>query len=118
MTTINFGGFVPLSTVDYPGLCCCTVFFRGCSIRCDFCHNKHLWDGENIVPLEDVEQMILSSKKYISGVAFSGGEPTEQPIALAALIEFCKRNFLKTCVHTRRDWEDCDKVIYGWDIYP
>ncbi len=31
---VNFGGFVPLSTVDWHGRAVCTVFFRGCSARC------------------------------------------------------------------------------------
>ncbi len=42
---VNFGGFVPLSTVDWHGRAVCTVFFRGCSARCFYCHNKHLQRG-------------------------------------------------------------------------
>ncbi|HET6580251.1 MAG TPA: ribonucleoside-triphosphate reductase activating protein, partial [Methanoregula sp.] len=31
---MNFGGFIPLSTIDWRGRAVCTVFFRGCPIRC------------------------------------------------------------------------------------
>lgn len=98
--TLNFGGFVPLSTVDFPGYSCCTVFFRGCSLRCGYCHNKHLWEGNSPVDISLVKDAIFGSKKFISGVAFSGGEPMEQPEALLELLTFCKDNGLKTCVHT------------------
>ena len=97
---VNFGGFVSLSTVDFPGISSCVVFFRGCSVRCPFCHNKWLWEGENFVDIECVKELILSSKKFISGVAFSGGEPAEQPDQLQELLAFCKKEGLKTCVHT------------------
>lgn len=97
---VNFGGFVPLSTVDFPGYSSCVVFFRGCSIRCPYCHNKHLWDGADYMDESDIWDMILASKPYISGVAFSGGEPMEQPDVLKALLRFCKSENLLTCVHT------------------
>jgi pyruvate formate lyase activating enzyme len=97
---LNFGGFIPLSTVDFPGRSCCTIFFRGCHLRCGYCHNKELWEGEDRRDIAEIKDMILSSEKYISGVAFSGGEPMEQPEPLNVLLEFCRSNDLATCLHT------------------
>ncbi len=82
---INFGGFVPLSTVDGRGRAVCTVFLRGCPVRCSYCHNRSIQDGEDYRDLDEVIALIRSSKLLISGVVFSGGEPTMQPEPLKAL---------------------------------
>ena len=82
---VNFGGFVPLSTVDWRGRAVCTVFLRGCPVRCSYCHNRSIQDGEDFRELEEVTGLIRSSKLLISGVVFSGGEPTMQPEPLKAL---------------------------------
>jgi pyruvate formate lyase activating enzyme len=83
---VNFGGFVPLSTVDWRGRAVCTVFFRGCPVRCSYCHNRSIQEGEDLRDVKEVEEMIRSSKLLVSGVVFSGGEPTMQPEPLAALM--------------------------------
>lgn len=82
---MNFGGFVPISTVDWRGRAVCTVFFRGCPVRCSYCHNRSIQDGEDLRDIEEVRELIRSSKLLVSGVVFSGGEPTLQPEPLAAL---------------------------------
>ena len=83
---MNFGGFVPLSTVDWRGRAVCTVFFRGCPVRCSYCHNRSIQEGEDLRDVKEVEEMIRSSKLLVSGVVFSGGEPTMQPEPLATLM--------------------------------
>ncbi|MDD1654814.1 MAG: anaerobic ribonucleoside-triphosphate reductase activating protein [Methanomicrobiales archaeon] len=83
---VNFGGFVPLSTVDWRGRAVCTVFFRGCPVRCSYCHNRSIQEGEDLRDVKEVEEMIRSSKLLVSGVVFSGGEPTMQPEPLATLM--------------------------------
>ncbi|HTY52386.1 MAG TPA: anaerobic ribonucleoside-triphosphate reductase activating protein [Methanomicrobiales archaeon] len=82
---MNFGGFVPLSTVDWRGRAVCTVFLRGCPVRCSYCQNRSIQDGEDWRELDEVVALIRSSKLLISGVVFSGGEPTMQPEPLKAL---------------------------------
>jgi pyruvate formate lyase activating enzyme len=82
---VNFGGFVPLSTVDWRGRAVCTVFFRGCPVRCSYCHNRSIQEGEDFRDTGEVQELIRSSKLLVSGVVFSGGEPTMQPEPLAAL---------------------------------
>ena len=82
---MNFGGFVPLSTVDWRGHAVCTVFLRGCPVRCSYCHNRSIQDGEDYRDLDEVTALIRSSRILVSGVVFSGGEPTMQPEPLHAL---------------------------------
>jgi len=82
---VNFGGFIPLSTVDWRGRSVCTVFLRGCPIRCSYCQNEALQTGEDLRTTDEVMEMIAGSAAFISGVVFSGGEPTLQKDALVEL---------------------------------
>ena len=97
---INFGGFVPLSTVDWRGKSVCTVFLRGCPIRCSYCQNEGIQTGEDWRDLDEIKEMICSSSPYISGVIFSGGEPTQQREALIELARYSKGINLDVGIHT------------------
>jgi pyruvate formate lyase activating enzyme len=87
---LNFGGFVPLSTVDWRGRSVCTVFLRGCPIQCSYCQNEGIQTGEDWRDLDEIKEMIYSSSPYISGVMFSGGEPTGQRKVLVELARYSK----------------------------
>ncbi|MFA5395045.1 MAG: anaerobic ribonucleoside-triphosphate reductase activating protein [Methanomicrobiales archaeon] len=97
---INFGGFVPLSTVDWRGRSVCTVFLRGCPVHCHYCHNVELQGGADSRTTEEILDLIQSSRMLISGVIFSGGEPTMQKDALIALAEGCRAMGLRVGVQT------------------
>ncbi|MEN6395101.1 MAG: anaerobic ribonucleoside-triphosphate reductase activating protein [Methanoregula sp.] len=97
---LNFGGFVPLSTVDWRGRSVCTVFFRGCPVRCAYCQNAAILAGEDLRDIDEVIALIKSSRLAISGVIFSGGEPTMQKDALIALARAARNLGLATGVQT------------------
>jgi pyruvate formate lyase activating enzyme len=97
---VNFGGFVPLSTVDWRSRAVCTVFLRGCPIKCSYCQNEGIQTGEDWRDLEEIKEMIYSSSPYISGVMFSGGEPTQQREALIELARYSKGINLNVGIHT------------------
>ncbi|MDI6718805.1 MAG: anaerobic ribonucleoside-triphosphate reductase activating protein [Methanomicrobiales archaeon] len=97
---VNFGGFVPLSTVDWRGRAVCTVFLRGCPVRCDYCHNRSIQDGEDFRSIEEVISLIHTSRLLVSGVVFSGGEPTLQKAPLLALASACRKMGLAIGVQT------------------
>lgn len=110
---------------DGPGIRT-TVFFKGCSQNCYWCHNpesiemqpfsfvkKVVIDGkihnhnETIGKLYTVEEIIdiLSRDRIFmeesgGGVTFSGGEPTMQPVFLISLLEACQKEGLHTAVDT------------------
>ncbi|RPI39588.1 MAG: anaerobic ribonucleoside-triphosphate reductase activating protein [Methanoregulaceae archaeon] len=97
---MNFGGFVPLSTVDWRGRSVCTVFFRGCPVRCTYCQNSAILTGSDERDLDEIITMIRGSLLAISGVVFSGGEPTMQKDALIALAREAKGMGLAVGVQT------------------
>ncbi len=97
---VNFGGFIPISTVDWPGRAVCTLFLRGCPVRCDYCHNVHLQDGKDYRSIDEMVSLILSSRIAVSGVVFSGGEPTQQGEALCELARRSKKEGFLVGLHT------------------
>lgn len=97
---MNFGGFVPLSTVDWRGRSVCTVFFRGCPVRCTYCQNSAILAGSDERDIGEIITMIRGSLLAISGVVFSGGEPTMQKDALIALAREAKGMGLAVGVQT------------------
>lgn len=97
---VNFGGFVPISTVDWPGRAVCTVFFRGCPVHCHYCHNRELQTGEDWRDAAGIVEMMRSAGILVSGVIFSGGEPTMQKEPLVHLATEARKLGLKVGIQT------------------
>ena len=90
---VNFGGFVPLSTVDWRGKSACVIFLRGCLLGCRNCHNVDIMGGSDIREFKDIIGLIDIASPLIIGVVFSGGEPTLQEDALSALARAVIENY-------------------------
>jgi len=69
-------------------------------VRCSYCHNRSIQDGEDYRELDEVVAMIRSSRMLVSGVVFSGGEPTMQPEPLKALARASREMGLLTGLQT------------------
>ncbi len=73
----GIGGWLKHSFIDYPGTMATVLFFRGCNLRCPYCHNPALVNGTtDPVELDDVIAYLERRKGIIEGVVLSGGEPT------------------------------------------
>lgn len=61
-----------------------TIWFSGCTHRCDGCQNQKLWDGNygDIFTVDELYNLIEieTSKTKIHTVTLLGGEPLQQPI--------------------------------------
>lgn len=69
------------------------IWTQGCSIRCPSCISRHSWDtdrGERL-SVESLLERIGPQLTDCDGVTVSGGEPFDQPAALAQLIEGLRR---------------------------
>ena len=103
---VNFGGFVDASTIDWPGRAVCTVFFRGCPLRCSYCHNAAIQAGSDPREIGEVAGLIDAASRVVSGVVFSGGEPTMQPDALLALARAARERGLLVGIQTNGYFPD------------
>jgi len=88
--TVRLAGKDPESLVNGEGLRK-VIFFQGCSLNCKGCFNDctHDFKGGEEFKISEVLEDIYKDN-LIDGVTFSGGNPVQQPYALACLIYKCK----------------------------
>ena len=123
-------GFVPFTTIDYPGCLAAVVFFKGCPLKCPFCHNPDLQENDGIseVTWADILSFLSKRKGKLDGVVFSGGEPLMQPDIVNAAHQIKDLGF-KVAIHTSGvypeklhqiasyiDWVGLD-IKAPWDKY-
>jgi pyruvate formate lyase activating enzyme len=131
---------------DGPGIRT-TVFFKGCPLRCWWCHNPEShkvlpekFEGCNIRSninhslsaqdevgrevtitelMEEIEKDSVFYEESGGGVTFSGGEPTMQPNFLLSLLTKCKENGLHTVVDTSgySPTKTFEKIIDHTDLF-
>ena len=98
--TLNYGGALELSMSDYTNLPAVVIFFRGCNYNCFYCQNRDIITGCHVVPISDVKKVIDRTKKFVSAVVFTGGEPTLQVQPLKQLAKYAKTCGLKVGLNT------------------
>ncbi len=98
---IEVGGYVPLSTTDFPGELAAVVFCQGCPWRCHYCHNPHLQASrsDQAVGWRLLREKLLRRRGLLDAVVFSGGEPTAQA-ALYAAIDDARAMGFRIGLHT------------------
>ena len=115
-------------TVDGPGMRF-VVFFKGCPMRCKYCHNPDTWNmvGGEDHTVEDLLEQYDSMKSFYTngGLTATGGEPLMQIDFLTELFEACKKKGIHTCLDTsgvmfHRDNESLmkkfDRLIKATDL--
>lgn len=65
------------------------VWFQGCSIHCLGCIVPESWTAtsQHMVSVEDLVARLEPWLQTCDGITISGGEPFDQPVALAALLQ-------------------------------
>lgn len=112
---------------DGPGIRT-TVFFKGCPLRCRWCHNPESILREPEPPLisrpgareiigrkvdvgelmQEIERDEIFYDESGGGVTFSGGEPLDQPDFLRAILKSCRARQIHTAL---------DSCCYAaWDV--
>ena len=89
MKSVQIGGLVSFTTIDYPEKLAAVLFLVGCPLRCAYCSNPHLLsphDGE--YDPERVFEWLKSRVGKLEAVVFSGGEALMQG---DATIEYMRR---------------------------
>ena len=90
-------------TVDGPGVRF-VVFFQGCSMRCQYCHNPDTWkieDGEEMTADEIIDRFERNRSFYqTGGITATGGEPMLQLDFLTELFTKAKEKGIHTCLDT------------------
>jgi len=90
---IPIGSWTPESLVDYPGHIASVIYTHGCNFWCPYCHNQdllHSYSTKDQKTFEDILPNILSNK-LITGVVFTGGEPSVRPYMVKKMISTIRR---------------------------
>jgi anaerobic ribonucleoside-triphosphate reductase activating protein len=84
------------------------IWVQGCSIRCPGCFNQALLPHvpRRLIPVARFLEHFRHRRRAIDGISVTGGEPTEQAQAVAALLEGVKELGFSTVVYTGRLYED------------
>lgn len=90
-------------TVDGPGVRF-VVFFQGCPMRCQYCHNPDTWlpeDGKEMSVAEILSRLERNASFYkTGGITATGGEPMMQIEFLTELFTEAKERGIHTCLDT------------------
>lgn len=90
-------------TVDGPGVRF-VVFFQGCPMRCQYCHNPDTWElaeGKEKTADEILEMFERNRAFYkTGGITATGGEPMMQMDFLLELFTKAKEKEIHTCLDT------------------
>ncbi|GHU80151.1 anaerobic ribonucleoside-triphosphate reductase activating protein [Spirochaetia bacterium] len=86
------------------------VWVQGCSRHCPGCFNPLTHDRYEGVELSTHEIIETIPLKDVEGITVSGGEPFEQPEALADLLEAAKGLGLHRLVYTGFSYEELIKM--------
>ncbi|MCL2439161.1 MAG: anaerobic ribonucleoside-triphosphate reductase activating protein [Alphaproteobacteria bacterium] len=108
---IIIGGFVPFTTIDYPGQVAAVAFLQGCPWRCAYCSNPHMFelrkqtaqDTENYAAFLD---FLRRRARTLDAVVFSGGEALMQPGIVDAIREIRDIAQFKIGLHTNGFYPD------------
>ncbi len=94
-----------MGTLDGPGIRM-VVFFQGCKLRCQYCHNPDTWSLSGGIE-ETAEAIVKKAVRYKpyfksnnGGITFSGGEPLLQPDFLIECLKLCKKEGIHTTLDT------------------
>lgn len=90
-------------TVDGPGVRF-VVFFQGCPMRCQYCHNPDTWEMKSGTEMS-VEQLLEHYNRNKTfyrkgGITATGGEPLMQLEFLTELFAAAKEQGIHTCLDT------------------
>ena len=124
------------SYVDGPGIRT-TVFFKGCNLRCAWCHNpegqsplSETMRGTNQstvcgkeYTVDEVFKTVCKDKRFYEsaggGVTFSGGECMLQIDFLTEILKRCKKNGIHTAVDTAGHvpYERFEQILPYTDLF-
>lgn len=92
------------------------IWFQGCSIRCPGCISADTWRASNEpVDVAEVASRVAPWLAQCDGVTISGGEPFDQPQALAALLHQIRaRSSASVLVYSGYAYEKLVEFLMAW----
>lgn len=93
------------------------LFLQGCSIKCEGCINKALWQfgcGKNATTEEIVN---FCNKNHVEGITLHGGEPLDQAYGLYPMVKDLKESGFTVVLFTGYNKKELNKIQKKiWDL--
>lgn len=90
-------------TVDGPGVRL-VIFFQGCPMRCQYCHNPDTWKAfaQAKMSVEEILALYEKNRSFYQkgGITATGGEPLMQMDFVTELFEAAHQQRIHTCLDT------------------
>ena len=86
------------------------LFLQGCSIHCEGCVNKALWQfgcGKNATTEEIVN---FCNKNHVEGITLHGGEPLDQAYGLYPMVKDLKESGFTVVLFTGYNKKELNKI--------
>ena len=106
-----------MSTIDWYGNVSMVVFWAGCNIRCQYCHNSTLipLDSGTVVGLDILDERLHQSMNPVpslDSVVFTGGEPILQTDGVIDAAKLVKSYGLKVMLDTNGTvFRDVERIL-------
>ena len=98
----NIHSIESCGTVDGPGIRF-VVFTKGCTLRCQYCHNPDTWDFKenNKMSVNEIIEQYEGVKEFCSGgITVTGGEPLCQIDFITELFKKAREKNIHTALDT------------------
>ena len=115
---VRLANLIDLSFTDTDGVAC-SLFFQGCTFKCNGCHNPQFQDmkGGYIVDTDEIIKLISSRIHWYTSIAFLGGEPLFQEEAVLALAATFRSMGLETWLYTGFEADSLStEVLDAFDV--
>lgn len=100
------------------------LFLQGCSIHCEGCVNRHLWDFGKGKNATSQEILAFCRENHVDGITLHGGEPLDQAEGLYQIVKTLKDEQFTVILFTgytkkelsisqKRIWNLSDIVVCG-----
>ncbi|MDD3288970.1 MAG: anaerobic ribonucleoside-triphosphate reductase activating protein [Alphaproteobacteria bacterium] len=76
---VGIHAITPFTLLDFPNEMACIIWLSKCNLRCVYCHNPEIVYGEGKISDAAYIEFLERRRGQLTGVVFSGGEPTFNP---------------------------------------